>query len=355
VEFNTHGLAMNKKNIIVIGASAGGLEVLKQLFSGLAKGLDAAIFIVWHMPTGVIGLLPRALSKHSALPVSNARDGEPIEFNKVYVAPPDRHMMIERGRVRVVRGPKENRFRPAVDPLFRSAAYAYGSRVIGIILSGALDDGSAGLWAIKQFGGTTIVQDPSESEVPGMPESALRLLKKVDYKITVREMGEVLQELVLQPASENHEPGEQQREKTSSELKMAMMEERIGKKPIGELTPYTCPECHGVLSAIKDGENARFRCHTGHAFSADTLLSILSESIEGSIWNAIRGIEEVIFLLYNTGDHYAANNDPKNAGLYFKKAKEMEARATYLRQSVFDNEQLTKNKIEEIDSAYDSN
>ena len=340
---------MEKKNVIVIGASAGGLEVLKRLFSGFREGIDAAVFIVWHIPPDVFGILPQILSRHSNMTIANAVDNEPIVFNRVYVAPPDYHMMIERGRVRLVRGPKENRFRPAIDPLFRSAAYSYGSRVIGIILSGALDDGTAGLWAIKQFGGTSIVQDPQESEVPGMPESALRSVK-VDYKLTVREMIEVLQRLVTEPAELNHEPGGQQREKTSTELKIAMMEEQIGKQPMGELTPYTCPECHGVLGAIKDGDLIRFRCHTGHAFSADTLLSILSDSIEGSVWSAIRAIEESIFLLNSVGDHYAVKNDPKNAGLYFKKAKEMQSRAKYLRQAIRDNEQLTKRKIEEADS-----
>src|SRR5688572_24313817 len=251
---------MEKKNVIVIGASAGGLEVLKRLFSGLSDGIDAAVFIVWHIPPDVLGILPQILSRHSKMTIANALDNEPIVFNRVYVAPPDHHMMIERGRVRLVRGPKENRFRPAIDPLFRSAAYSYGSRVIGIILSGALDDGTAGLWTVKQFGGTSIVQDPQESEVPGMPESALRSVN-VDHKVTIKEMTQVLKRLVLEPATENHEPSHKQREKTSRELKIAMMEEQIGKQPMGELTPYTCPECHGVLSAIKDGEFVRFRCH----------------------------------------------------------------------------------------------
>jgi two-component system, chemotaxis family, protein-glutamate methylesterase/glutaminase len=342
---------MEKKNIIVIGTSAGGLEVLKRLFSGLYEGIAAAVFIVWHIPPDVLGILPQVLSKHSTMPIAHAVDNEPIVFNRVYVAPPDRHMMIERGRLRLIRGPKENRFRPAIDPLFRSAAYSYGSRVIGIVLSGALDDGTAGLWTIKQFGGTSIVQDPQESEARGMPESALRSVK-VDYKVTVREMIEVLKQLVLEPATENHEPGIKQREKTGSELKISMMEEQIVKKPIGELTPYTCPECHGVLGVIKNGDLVRFRCHTGHAFSADTLLSILTDNIEGSIWNAIRGIEESVFLLNSVGDNYAVKNDPKNAGLYFKKAKEMEARAKYLRQAIVGNEQLTKRKIEGVDLTY---
>jgi two-component system chemotaxis response regulator CheB len=190
---------MEKKNVIVIGASAGGPDVLKRLFSGLSNGIAAAVFIVWHIPSDVFGILPQVLSKHSTMPIANAVDNEPIVFNRVYIAPPDRHMIIERGRVRLTRGPKENRFRPAIDPLFRSAAYSYGSRVIGIILSGALDDGTAGLWTIKQFGGTSIVQDPQESEAPGMPESALRSVE-VDYKVTVREMIEILKRLVSEPA-----------------------------------------------------------------------------------------------------------------------------------------------------------
>ncbi len=190
---------MEKKNVIVIGASAGGHEVLKHIFSGLSNGIDAAIFIVCHIASDVFGILPQVLSKLSTMPIANAVDNEPIVFNRVYVAPPDRHMIIERGCVRLIHGPKENRFRPAIDPLFRSAAYSYGPRVIGIILSGALNDGTAGLLAIKQFGGTSIVQDPQESETPGMPESALRSVK-VDYKVTVLEMIEVLKRLVLEPA-----------------------------------------------------------------------------------------------------------------------------------------------------------
>jgi two-component system, chemotaxis family, protein-glutamate methylesterase/glutaminase len=192
---------MEKKNVIVIGASAGGLDVLKHLFSGLSNGIDAAVFIVWHIPSDVFGILPQVLSKLCRMPIANAVDNEPIIFNRVYVAPPDRHMIIEKGCVHLIHGPKENRFRPAIDPLFRSAAYSYGSRVIGIVLSGALNDGTAGLGVIKQFGGTSIVQDPQESEAPGMPESALRSVN-VDYKVTVREMIDVLKRLVSEPAGQ---------------------------------------------------------------------------------------------------------------------------------------------------------
>lgn len=185
---------MEKTNIIVIGASAGGFDALKRLVAGLPSDLDAAIFIVWHMAPTAFGILPKVLNKENTLFATQAIDYEPIKRNHIYVAPPDRHLLIEKGYVRVTNGPKENRFRPAVDPLFRSAAYAYGPQVIGIILSGALDDGTAGLWAIKERGGLAIVQDPKDAEVPSMPQNAISSVE-VDYQVPISEMGSLLTKL----------------------------------------------------------------------------------------------------------------------------------------------------------------
>jgi two-component system chemotaxis response regulator CheB len=175
---------MEKTNIVVIGASAGGFEAIRALISSLPPDLDAAIFIVWHMSPDIRGVLPQVINRHKTIMASHAIDNEPIVYNRIYVAPPDRHLVIENGFVRVTRGPKENRFRPAVDPLFRSAAYTYGPRVIGIVLSGALDDGTAGLWTIKSRGGIAIVQDPADAEVPSMPENAIKAVD-VDYLVPV--------------------------------------------------------------------------------------------------------------------------------------------------------------------------
>jgi len=162
---------LGKRNIIVIGASSGGFEAIRQLVAALPADLDAAIFIVWHMSPDVTGILPQVINRQKTLLATNAVDNEPIANNRIYVAPPDKHLLLDNGIVRVTRGPKENRFRPAVDPLFRSAAYIYGPRVIGIVLSGALDDGTSGLWTIKSRGGIAIVQEPAEAEVPSMPEN----------------------------------------------------------------------------------------------------------------------------------------------------------------------------------------
>lgn len=165
---------MEKRNIIVIGASAGGFEAIKRIVTDLPSDIDASLFIVWHMSPDVRGILPQVLNRVNRIYAGHALDKEEIKTNRIYIAPPDHHLVLEEGRVRVTHGPKENRFRPAVDPLFRSAAYAYSNRVIGVVLTGALDDGTAGLWAVKHYGGVAVVQDPNDAEVPSMPENAIR-------------------------------------------------------------------------------------------------------------------------------------------------------------------------------------
>ena len=337
---------MDKRNIIVIGASAGGFEAMKQLVASLPSDLDAAVFIVWHMAPEVRGILPQVLNRQKTVLATHAVDNEPIVFNRIYVAPPDRHLILEKGFMRITRGPKENRFRPAVDPLFRSAAYIYGPRVIGVVLSGALDDGTAGLWTIKSRGGLAIVQDPADAEVSSMPESAMAAVH-VDYCVPVSQMGALLTTLIAEAAPESKDVAMEESKKTSVELRIAAQglvpEEEILQ--LGSFTAYACPECHGVLSAIKDGNIVRYRCHTGHAYSADSLLTSITENIEETLWSAIRGIEESTILLNNLGDYYADKNQPKLAALYFKKASEAESRAKVIRQAVFAHEQLTTDNI----------
>jgi two-component system chemotaxis response regulator CheB len=337
---------VEKRNIIVIGASAGGFDAMKELIGGLPPDLNAAIFIVWHMSPDVTGILPQVLNWQKTIVAANALDNEPIVFNRIYVAPPDRHLVLENGTVRVTRGPKENRFRPAVDPLFRSAAYSYGSRVIGVVLSGALDDGTAGLWTIKSRGGIAIVQDPEDAEVPSMPENALQAVE-VDYRVCVAQMSSLITKLTAEEVKVVKGQDTDENKKTALEVRIAMQDAALehGVLQLGELSPYACPECHGVLSVIKDGDIIRYRCHTGHAYSADSLLTSITEGIEDTLWGAIRGVEESIILLNNLGDHYAEKNQPKLAALYFKKAVEAEGRAKLVRQSVMKHEQLTTSSI----------
>jgi two-component system chemotaxis response regulator CheB len=332
--------------VIVVGASAGGFEALKKLVAGLPKDLRASVFIVWHMSPDIRGVLPEVLNRENTIEAAHAFDGELIKPNRIYVAPPDRHLLIENGKVRVTRGPKENRFRPAVDPLFRSAAYVYNNRVIGVILSGALDDGTAGLWTIKHRGGIAVVQDPKDAEVPSMPENALREVE-VDYTVPVSEMASLLVRLSKEKAAETSEVFMEDDEKTKIEVGIAAEEGAFekGVMQLGELTPFTCPDCHGVLSKIKDGNRARFRCHTGHAFSADALLATVTENIEDSLYSAMRGVEESIMLLNHIGDHFAEVNQPKLAAMFFKKAKEAQNRAQAVREVVLSHEQLSSDKL----------
>ncbi len=333
--------------LIVIGASAGGLEALKKLVAGLPGDFPAALFIVWHMPPDVRGMLPEILNKESKLYATNAYDGEPILPGRIYIAPPDHHLLIETGHVRTTKGPKENRFRPAVDPLFRSAAYEYNTQVIGVVLSGALDDGTAGLWTIKHHGGLTVVQDPADAEMPSMPENALREVA-VDYCVPAAEMGGLLVTLVQQMANANEQPMERD-EKTEIEIAIAAGDDSlIGEvMKLGELSPFACPECHGVLTEVTEGSLKRFRCHTGHAYTADTLLFALSETVEQSLWNAIRGLEESMMLLNHIGDHYAEKNLTKLAAQYFKKAKEAEKRSQAARQLAAQQEPLSNGRLME--------
>jgi two-component system chemotaxis response regulator CheB len=339
-------LLLEKRNIIVIGASAGGFEAIKQLVAALPATLDAAIFIVWHMAPDVTGLLPRVLNRQKGLVASNAIDNEEINFNHVYVAPPDKHLLLDKGVVRVTRGPKENRFRPAVDPLFRSAAEHYGARVIGIILSGALDDGTAGLWTVKSRGGLAIVQEPEEALVSSMPESALAAVD-VDYRVPMAEMAPLLVRLTAETVTEANDIAMEEQRKTDIETRIAAQKPALqqGVLTLGTLTPYTCPDCHGVLLAITDGDIIRYRCHTGHAHSADSLLATITEQIEDTLWSAVRGVEESILLLNNLGDHYADRNQPKLAAMYFKKAQEAESRAEIVRRTVFNHEHLSTSSI----------
>lgn len=327
-----------------MGASTGGFEAFKKIVQDLPPDLDASIFIVWHMSPNIRGVLPNVLNNLNTIYAAHAYDKEPIEPNRIYVAPPDHHLLVEEGRVRVTHGPKENRFRPAIDPLFRSAAYAYGSRVIGVVLSGALDDGTAGLWRIEYNGGVTVVQDPADAEVPSMPENALREVK-VDHCVPVGKMAGLLVTLSSEEITTNTEVMKD--EKTKIEIDIAAEENALkkGALGIGVLSPYACPECHGVLSKIIDGNLVRFRCHTGHAFSADTLMATLTEKIEESLYSAIRGMDESILLLNHVGDHFAEANQPKLAAAYFKKAKEAEERSVLVRKAVLSHEQLSKDKL----------
>jgi two-component system chemotaxis response regulator CheB len=343
------------RNIIVMGASAGGFEAFRRIVAALPADFSASIFIVWHMAPHIRSVLPHVLNRVNSIYTAHAYDNEEILPNRIYIAPPDHHLLIEEGKVRITRGPKENRFRPAVDPLFRSAAYTYGNRVVGVILSGALDDGTSGLWTIKDHGGIAVVQNPMDAEVPSMPEHAIREVA-IDHIVPVAEMAGLLVKLAAEEVEESRVQPQSHHDLTNIEIHIAEEDAAMetGIMQFGDLTPFTCPECHGVLTRIMDGKRARYRCHTGHAFSADALLSSLTENIEDSLWNAIRGMDENIMLLNHIGDHFAEINQPQLAATYFNKAQEAEARSQLVRKAVFSHEQYSKDSIEHSEDEGDN-
>jgi two-component system chemotaxis response regulator CheB len=340
---------MATKDIVVMGASAGGMGALEKLVAGLPRDLPAAVFVVWHLSPGVTSVLPNVLAKAGRLPVQHPQDGDSIERGRIYVGPNDHHMLLERGYIRITKGPKENRFRPAVDPLFRSAAYIYGTRVIGVVLSGALDDGTAGLWAIKLRGGTAVVQDPEDAMHRSMPLNALDNVD-VDFKLPAADIGPLLGRLTREQAGPEPLIAERERDKLEAEVRIAREVDPRAEDVFlkhGEFSPFTCPECHGVLSMLRDGSIVRFRCHTGHALSSGTLLEAASEEVERRLFDAVRALDETIMLLNQLGEEYASKGNTAAAEVCFNRARDAYERSRPIRESAIANEEITTDAVRE--------
>ena len=280
---------MPDHGIVVVGASAGGVEALADLAASLPGDLPAAVFVVLHLPATGTSALPEILRRHGPLPAAHVKDGEPIQPGQIYVAPPDHHVLLRTGHVHLSRGPRENGHRPAIDPLFRSAAREYATRVIGVVLSGALDDGTAGLLAIKSRGGIAVVQDPADALYPGMPGNALEHVQ-VDHVAAAPSMGKLLARLI---AHLDEPPGAPAPSDTQVEIEMEglSLEAFEGDHP-GRPSGFSCPDCDGVLWQIKDGGLERYRCRVGHAWSPEGLLIQQSEALEAALWVALRSLEE---------------------------------------------------------------
>ena len=317
-------------DIIVIGASAGGVEALKQLVELLPMDLPASLFVVLHVPSNGTSALPNILTRWSAMPAYHPQDREQIVQGRIYIGPPDSHLLIKPGYVRLARGPKENGFRPAIDPLFRTAARVYGPRVVGVILSGTLDDGTAGMIAIKQRGGTAIAQDINEALYMGMPLSAIENAD-VDYILPISAIASTLISLAYEEVEEGGEPvsDDMEIETDISELEFDAL--HIEKRP-GTPSRFTCPECHGVLWEIDDENLLRFRCRVGHAYSAETLLSEQTDSVEAAMWAALRALEENVSLLSRLAKRMRDRGHPITSERFENQAREADERADIIRR-----------------------
>jgi two-component system chemotaxis response regulator CheB len=282
------------RELVLIGASAGGVGALQELVSGLPPDFSASILVVLHVSAESTSVLPQILSRRGPLPAAFARDGDELRRGQIFVAPSDHHMLVRDGHIRLTRGPRENGHRPAIDPLFRTAARAVGGRCIGVVLSGLLDDGAAGLRFLQQHGGAAIVQDPEEALFPSMPRAALAQTAP-DRIATAHEMAQVLCELIEEPVPIGAAPApgppdadEQGRDRVEIEYPPD-----VAALLAGPPSGLTCPECGGALWEQQEtGGSWRFACHTGHAYSLGSLAEEQGRTLEMVLWSAVRALEE---------------------------------------------------------------
>lgn len=323
-------------DIVVIGTSAGGLKALSSVLSVLPANLDAAIFVVQHLAADKKSYLPQLLGDITDLPVSSPVDNERFLKGHVYVAAPDYQLLLHDDRVRAIRGPQENRFRPSIDALFRSAARSHGSRVIGMVLTGYLDDGTVGLQTVKKRGGITVVQDPEEAEYPSMPRTALRYVE-IDHTVPIAEAGALLIRLVAQPPAPQDQfpmtPAIEIESKIAKQL-MKTKEFLEHVEEIGQRTTYTCPDCNGAIWQIGDEEPLKLRCHVGHSFTGEVFSAEQSRNVETALWSAIRIMEEKVTFTRQLAERKRKQNLREEAAAYEKAANDLDDEVTRVRDLI---------------------
>jgi two-component system chemotaxis response regulator CheB len=320
---------VNNRHVVVVGASAGGVRALLRLAAQLPAGFPAPVCTVLHVGSHA-SRLPELLSAAGANPAVHARSGERLQPGRIHVAPPDHHLLLQGDVMRLTRGPREHHTRPAIDPLFRSTALSAGPRAVGVLLTGSLDDGVAGLQAIKQCGGQVVVQDPHDAQEPGMPLAALRAVH-ADHCVSLPAMGELLVRLVTQPVAAGplRAPARLEREHAAG---------LTGKDSIDDLravsAPSTlaCPDCGGVLWEIEGAAPPRYRCHTGHAYSLFSLGDAQAQATEQALWAAIRALHERELLLRKVADVDRSAGDEQHAGRATEEADSVARQMQVLRE-----------------------
>jgi two-component system chemotaxis response regulator CheB len=321
-------------DIIVVGASAGGVEALSELVKNLPSNLNAAVFIVLHVPSHGTSVLPSILNRAKTLLTHHAKDGQAIVPGRIYIAPPNYHLLVKDGYVNVSKGATENSHRPAIDPTFRTAARAYGRRVVGVILTGTLDDGTAGLMAVKRRSGVAVVQDPDDAMYSGMPQSAIANVNNIDFILPLSSIPAVLVNLVNTPISDAPEepvPPEMEYESNIAELHMEAI--NSNEKP-GRSANLGCPSCGGTLWEIEENDLLRYRCRTGHAFSVESLLAEQSDALEEALWIALRALEEKSALTQRMAKRMRDRNQILSASRLEAEEEAINQRATIIRDTL---------------------
>jgi two-component system chemotaxis response regulator CheB len=305
---------------------------MARLAAGLPPDLPAAVFVAHHFPASSVSALPSILRRSGPLPALHPEHNQRIQPGHIYIAPPDRHMLIVGDRIHLTRGPRENGHRPAIDPLFRSAARSWGPRVIGVLLSGSLDDGTVGQLAVKRHGGITAVQDPSEALYPGIPQNAMERVE-VDYVLPVPEIAQLLTRLTREPVAPPEGRlamlPEDQKPQDPAEVGTAAVEN--GPLP-GPPTALTCPDCGGTLWELASGNMVRYRCHVGHAYTADSMVGAQAVVVEEALWTAVRSLEEKAELSRRLAERSRKRNLHRLAQRYEDAVKKAERGSDTIRQ-----------------------
>jgi two-component system chemotaxis response regulator CheB len=328
------------RDIVVIGASAGGVQFLIEILRGLSPDLPASLFVVLHTSPTSPGILPHILDRAGPLHCLHPVNREKMQHGRVYVAPPDHHLLLKPGQIAVAHGPKENGFRPAVDPLFRTAAAAYGPRVIGIILSGGLDDGTLGLAQIKLKGGVGIVQDPDEAMFPSMPASAIRNVQ-VEHIVPVADMPALIERLAREPLPQG--VLDMARQSNGKRAKHDRAEEGatmlLKRNFPGPASGLICPECGGALWEGTEEGVLRYQCHVGHAYTSDSLMAEKEGELESTLWAALRALEENADLRRRMARRMGNGTMDRIRKEYEEQAEEAEKRAAILRRLLIEQQE----------------
>jgi two-component system chemotaxis response regulator CheB len=328
---------MAHHDIVVIGASAGGVEALTRVVRDLPAGLPASLFVVCHVSPSQSSALPAILSRSGPLLATHAIDGEPFHPGHIYVAPPDYHLLLAEGkRMQLTRGPRENHHRPAVDPLFRSAARIYGARVIGVVLTGSLYDGTAGLLAVRSAGGIAVVQDRADAFIATMPDTAARIAG-ADYRVTLDRLGSLLVELIQRPLAALGGPSMNDAFEKMPAIVNADMSEQVRNERRGQVAVFTCPDCGGALWQMDEDELVQFRCHVGHVFHGETLLEDQANLLEAALWTAVRIFKERHLLAQQLAEQEKSGGDADAAARFQEQSEQAARYGELIQQYILSN------------------
>jgi two-component system chemotaxis response regulator CheB len=322
---------MSNRDVLALGTSAGGVEALLFLAKSFAPDFPASVFVTIHLPSHFRSSLDEVLDRAGPLPAVFAKDGDRLRKSHIYIAPTDRHLLIEKDRIVLGHGSRENNARPSIDPMMRSVAACCGARAVGVVLTGTLTDGASGLWAIGQCGGLTVVQDPSDAAFSDMPTNALNRIRP-DHVVTLAAMPKLLESLALQPEGDPMPVPES----IGFEIEIAKGSHSAidDMDQIGRRSGLACPDCHGVMWEIDEGDLIRYRCHVGHTYTAELMSVALDENLRRALGSALRALEERRALARKLEQQAERSGQAHLARSWAQRAAEFQRELNVIRDSV---------------------